>query len=283
MVYRNPSEQGPKLPVDVLVGVTVPKLRGVNREQDPGAILPVQHQWLENVRLNEDGILVNRGGLAKVNTTAVTLSIRGIWDASPEGHTEQVLALPPPPAAVSPPAGDPVPPSTFTILRPSAQGFYNQLTVGPLAGYFTPQPYTKPQALAGSDTGKYIYGGDGPVLDSYAMTDLAGGVASVTKLVLKCKLRWLGGNDTAGGFPRMKLGCRLSGVDTLSPEFPSTFVDGFGLDTLAWDCTLARPGGGAWTPSDVNAVECIVRFQRNGGSNSFPSWISFLWLEVTHP
>lgn len=90
MAHRSPKKQGSKLPVDVLVGVSVPKLRGVNVEQDPSAIEPVQFTYLVNVRITEDGILINRGGLTKVNSTtpsgdAAANPVRGFHDCADIG------------------------------------------------------------------------------------------------------------------------------------------------------------------------------------------------------
>lgn len=275
MGYRNRTEQGPKLPVDVLVGVTVPKLRGVNLEQDPASIQPTQHQYLKNVRLNEDGILICRGGLAKVTTDSIEMPIRGLWDAAPEGHVDQVLNLPPPPDPLTPEAA-----SVFSILRPTAQGNYNEWSAGPGWGYGTPAGYSKWSALAGNDSGAYIWAGPvvlGAILDSYQMENLAGSVTTIVKVLAALKL------SPATGFPgprsgdRYRLGVRLGGVDVMQADY--VYLSTSGIDTIRHDFTATRPGGGAWSVADINAVEVIV--QMYAGIPRHPP-VAQLWLEITH-
>ncbi len=262
------------------------KWRGMRLQGSAAYLRPGEIRRGYNIRPDGDGYR-ERGGQAKIITVAADDFIDGIFDFTDIGGE---------PAA----GGGPVAQGINSVLRPSGVGFYDQFSAGPFAGYGTAAGYSKTTAVADDvigpvsplygnvGIGTYIYNpaASGAALNtnkqSFAMGNLDGAVASVSKLLMKVQIHWLGGPSIEGGNPRLIMGVRLGGVDVYSPAIPTKHVDGYGTHMETWDCTSSRPGGGTWSPADVNNVECIVQTNKNPNYNSLGPWIAAIFLEVTH-
>lgn len=85
---RNP-EIGLRQTKRLRAGMDFPNWEGVNREMDPGAIRDSQIQTGINVRI-EGNEIVNRGGMTKIHSAAMTGCVYGFIDV-PEGATSLLL------------------------------------------------------------------------------------------------------------------------------------------------------------------------------------------------
>lgn len=77
---RKPSELGIKSPFRFRHGTNFDKIRGVNKESDPGAIRDDELQSGINIRITASGKVVPRGGQTKLNTTALDGAVMAIFD-----------------------------------------------------------------------------------------------------------------------------------------------------------------------------------------------------------
>ena len=271
------------------------KWQGMRLQGSPAYLRPGEIRYGENIRPDTEGY-TERAGQEKIVTLTAGARIDGIFDFgdSGGGPTEVVY----PPGGVVIPGGGHVTMDTSGKLRPVSQGFYNAFTAGPLAGYGTAGGYSKVTAVADDvvgavsplwgnvPIGTYIYstetGNDNGFKESYALGDLPGTAVSISRIVMVVQLFWNGGSDYQGGNPQLIMGLRRGGIDVYSPTFYTKHRGGFHLSTESWDFTANRPGGGTWSPADINSTECIVRTPRVNPNNSFPPWINAIWLEVTY-
>jgi len=94
MSYRNPKEQGYKIPKDLRQGSgDTPPFQGINSEEDPGAISDAEFGLLENAWIGDTGrIIRNRGGQSKITASALTGCVEGIFDAGDSGVPQEAAS-----------------------------------------------------------------------------------------------------------------------------------------------------------------------------------------------
>lgn len=77
---RQQPESGRRSPLRLRLGINLDTFRGINLENDPGAIGDDELQLANNIRILANGKIVGRGGQEKVNTSAMSGCVDGLID-----------------------------------------------------------------------------------------------------------------------------------------------------------------------------------------------------------
>jgi len=282
MPLRPPRVQGYRYPYDARTGLGgFPPLRGVDKEADPAAIDDNEFAFLENVRINPDGIIQSRGGQVKLHAAVLTGAVEGIFEAGPRGEPVVVGGSSP-----SPHKPPPVPPGGVVVvtLNPNGGGFYNpanNLTTGWATFVDTLAPW---QALRDNNHNTYV------ALTGAALTPITctfddipevAGATALTELIVSLDPLVVGGTDAAGFWLTNSLcyiRARLGGVNLDAGPF-TPMKDQHPIEHIF----PTKPGGGSWTVADVNACEFgfMIDLPFSGGGNSQP-YIAKLWAKATY-
>lgn len=282
MPRREPLAQGYRLPYEARTGLgSFPPLRGVDKESDPGAIDDNEFAYLENVRINPDGIVESRGGQSPIHTVALSGAVEGIFDAGPLGEPVVVGGSSP-----SPHKPPPVPPGGIVVvtLNPRGGGFYNPVN-NEVNGWSTFIPSLAPwQALRDNNHNTYV-GLAGPALTPLTcLVDQipeVNGATLLNNVIVSVDPLVVGGTD-ANGFwltnTLLHFRARLGGVNLDAGPF-TPMKD---QHTIEHEF-LTKPGGGAWTVADINACEFgfMIDLPFSGGGNSQP-YIAKLWVDTNY-
>lgn len=154
--------------------------------------------------------------------------------------------------------------ATTVTLRPNAQGTYNNFTAG--------GGWTKVTAVSDQVDGTYNV----PLLGTDPETYLLADVSSPSGSLVSSVIVHLRANAAVDGSYSFRL--RLNGTDKDSAA-PLNFTGGGVNLQNVQETFLTKPGGGAWTIGDVNALEIGVTYL-NWAVN-VPQLVE-MWAEVTY-
>lgn len=142
----------------------------------------------------------------------------------------------------------PPPLTRFSFLRANGAGTHTDWSVSGAASNYLAVDDTVPNDLT-----DYVYASAPAVVDSYALENTVGGVTvpagyQIDAVIL---LDWAAKSD-AGKATTVKLGSRLSATEVIgaAQALSTTFGPVMERQTT-------KPGGGAWTESDVDSMEFL--------------------------
>lgn len=159
------------------------------------------------------------------------------------------------------------------VLRPVAVGFYDQCTLA--AGANKVVAVDPGYPLAHDDaTTIMIVDGNG-LTQSYLLEDVPGATISVQSFKLAARWR---NPDTAGHTLRTNV--RITGFSEVAGPtwFRAASQPSFTTETAT--AIAAPPGGGSWTRTSVNAVDCGFYLQVGEVPATTQVYVTSFWAEV---